>query len=42
VQPRVQGDSLRVAGRDKDQLQAVIGALRALDLPTPLPFINYR
>jgi cyclic-di-GMP-binding protein len=42
VQPRVQGDTLRVSGRDKDQLQAVISALRALDLPTPLQFINYR
>jgi uncharacterized protein YajQ (UPF0234 family) len=42
VQPRIQGDSLRVSGRDKDQLQEVIGALRALDLPTPLQFINYR
>jgi uncharacterized protein YajQ (UPF0234 family) len=42
VQPRIQGDALRVTGRDKDQLQSVIGALRALDLPTPLQFINYR
>jgi len=42
VQSRVQGDSLRVSGRDKDQLQAVITTLRALDLPTPLQFINYR
>lgn len=42
VQARIQGDSLRVSGRDKDQLQAVIAALRALDLPTPLQFINYR
>jgi uncharacterized protein YajQ (UPF0234 family) len=42
VQSRVQGDSLRISGRDKDQLQAVITALRALDLPTPLQFINYR
>ncbi len=42
VQARIQGESLRVSGRDKDQLQAVIGALRALDLPTPLQFINYR
>ncbi len=42
VQSRIQGDTLRVSGKDKDQLQAVIGALRALDLPTPLQFINYR
>lgn len=42
VQARIQGDSLRVSGKDKDQLQTVIAALRALDLPTPLQFINYR
>jgi cyclic-di-GMP-binding protein len=42
VQPRIQGDSLRVSSRDKDQLQSVIGALRALDIETPLQFINYR
>jgi hypothetical protein len=42
VQPRIQGDSLRVTSRDKDQLQSVIGVLRALDIETPLQFINYR
>ncbi|HTE84363.1 MAG TPA: YajQ family cyclic di-GMP-binding protein [Dehalococcoidia bacterium] len=42
VQPRIQGDALRVSSRDKDQLQAVISGLRALELPTPLQFINYR
>jgi cyclic-di-GMP-binding protein len=42
VQPRIQGDALRVSSRDKDQLQAVITGLRALELPTPLQFINYR
>jgi cyclic-di-GMP-binding protein len=42
VQPRIQGDTLRVTSRDKDQLQAVITSLRALDLPTPLQFVNYR
>ena len=42
VQVRIQGDELRVASRDKDQLQAVITDLRALDLPVPLQFTNYR
>jgi uncharacterized protein YajQ (UPF0234 family) len=42
VQPRIQGESLRVSSRDKDQLQAAIAGLRALELPTPLQFINYR
>ena len=42
VQVRIQGDELRVTSRDKDHLQAVIGDLRALDLPVPLQFTNYR
>jgi cyclic-di-GMP-binding protein len=42
AQARIQGDTLRVSSRDKDQLQAVIGGLRALDLATPLQFVNYR
>ena len=42
VQARIQGDSLRVASRDKDLLQTVIQELRELALPTPLQFINYR
>jgi uncharacterized protein YajQ (UPF0234 family) len=42
VQPRIQGDALRVTSRDKDQLQAVIAGLKTLELPTPLQFINYR
>lgn len=42
VQPRIQGDALRVASRDKDLLQSVIRELRDLDLPTPLQFVNYR
>lgn len=42
VQARIQGDTLRVSSRDKDLLQGVIKELRALDIPTPLQFINYR
>jgi hypothetical protein len=43
VQVRIQGDQLRVVGKDKDTLQAVIKALRdAEDVPVPLQFINYR
>jgi uncharacterized protein YajQ (UPF0234 family) len=42
VQPRIQGDTLRVSSRDKDQLQTVISTLKALDIPTPLQFVNYR
>ena len=42
VQVRIQGDELRVVSKDKDNLQAVIQDLRALDLPVPLQFTNYR
>ncbi len=42
VQARIQGDTLRVSSRDKDTLQQVIAELKALDIPTPLQFTNYR
>jgi uncharacterized protein YajQ (UPF0234 family) len=43
VQVRIQGDQLRVAGKDKDTLQLVIKSLRdAEDIPVPLQFTNYR
>jgi uncharacterized protein YajQ (UPF0234 family) len=42
VQPRVQGDAIRVAGKSRDELQKVIGRLRELDESVPLQFDNYR
>ena len=42
VQPRVQGDAVRVAGKSKDELQRVIVRLRELDETVPLQFENYR
>ncbi|HEY4888373.1 MAG TPA: YajQ family cyclic di-GMP-binding protein [Candidatus Dormibacteraeota bacterium] len=43
VQVRIQGEQLRVVGKDKDTLQLVIKALReADDIPVPLQFTNYR
>jgi hypothetical protein len=42
VQPRVQGDAIRVAGKSKDELQKVITRLRGLDEAVPLQFENYR
>jgi uncharacterized protein YajQ (UPF0234 family) len=42
VQPRVQGDAIRVAGKSKDELQKVIVRLRELDEDVPLQFENYR
>ena len=42
VQASIQGDSLRVSAKDKDQLQAVIQMLKGEDYPVPLQFTNYR
>jgi uncharacterized protein YajQ (UPF0234 family) len=42
VQPRIQGDAIRVSSREKDLLQKVIQTLRDAETPVPLQFINYR
>jgi uncharacterized protein YajQ (UPF0234 family) len=42
VQPQVQGDQLRITGRKKDDLQAVIRAIRERDFGIPLQFVNFR
>jgi hypothetical protein len=42
VKPQIQGDAVRVAGKNKDDLQRVIARLRELDEPVPLQFQNYR
>ena len=38
----IQGDALRVTGKSKDDLQAVIQLLKDQDLEVPLQFQNYR
>lgn len=42
VQAKINGDELRVSGKDKDDLQAVIAFLKQQDLPADLQFVNYR
>ena len=42
VQAAIQGDQVRVTGKKKDDLQAVIALLKAADLDIPLQFTNYR
>ena len=42
VQAQIQGDQLRVTGKKKDDLQAVIALLKQADLDLPLQFTNYR
>jgi uncharacterized protein YajQ (UPF0234 family) len=42
VKSQIQGDAVRVSGKNKDDLQKVIARLRELDAPVPLQFQNYR
>ncbi|MFP5219425.1 MAG: YajQ family cyclic di-GMP-binding protein [Actinomycetes bacterium] len=42
VQAQIQGDQLRVSGKKKDDLQAVISLLKGKDLDVALQFTNYR
>ncbi|MBB6520921.1 YajQ family cyclic di-GMP-binding protein [Pseudoteredinibacter isoporae] len=42
VQAQVQGDQVRVTGKKRDDLQAVMAMLRAADLEMPLQFNNFR
>lgn len=42
VKSQIQGDQLRVTGKSKDDLQAVMALLRGADLPVELQFTNYR
>ena len=42
VKNSIQGDAVRVSAKSKDELQAVIGDLRALDYAVALQFVNYR
>jgi len=42
VQPTIMGDHVRVSGKKKDDLQAVMAALRDKDWPRALQFKNYR
>lgn len=42
VRSQVQGDAVRVFGKSRDDLQAVIAALKEKDYSVPLQFVNYR
>jgi uncharacterized protein YajQ (UPF0234 family) len=42
VQAAIQGDTVRISGKNRDDLQAVIAAVKALELDVPLTFTNYR
>ncbi len=42
VQSQTQGDAIRVTGKKRDDLQAVIAALKEAELDLPLQFNNFR
>jgi uncharacterized protein YajQ (UPF0234 family) len=42
VQAAIQGDQLRVSGKNKDDLQSVIRLLKGTDLGIDMQFTNYR
>lgn len=42
IQSQTQADQLRVSGKKRDDLQAVIAALKAEDFGIPLSFSNFR
>lgn len=42
VQASIQGDLVRVSGKDRDILQEIIGLVRGHDFGLDLQFINYR
>ncbi len=42
VQPRIEGDMIRISSRQIDELQAVMQSLKGKDFGVPLQFENYR
>ncbi len=42
VQTQIQGDQIRVSGKNKDELQAVIQHLKGKDFKVNIQFTNYR
>ena len=42
IQASIQGDQLRVTGRNKDDLQKAIAVVKGKDFGIPLQFTNYR
>ena len=42
VQAAIQADQVRITGKKRDDLQAVMAMLRETELDMPLQFINFR
>ena len=42
VTTQIQGDAVRVNGKSRDELQAVIAAVRVNEFPVAVQFVNFR
>jgi hypothetical protein len=42
VQAQIQGDQVRVTGKNRDDLQQVIALFRGAEFDLPLKYINFR
>ena len=42
VSSSIQGDQVRVTGKQRDDLQTVMGKVKEADLPVPVQFTNFR
>jgi uncharacterized protein YajQ (UPF0234 family) len=42
VTPQIQGDTIRVQAKSRDDLQSVISSLKSAEFPVALQFVNYR
>jgi hypothetical protein len=42
VTTQIQGNEIRVTSKSRDELQTVIGAVRAEEFPAALQFVNFR
>jgi uncharacterized protein YajQ (UPF0234 family) len=42
VQAAIQGDELRISGKNRDDLQLAIEAIREMEVTVPLQYVNFR
>ena len=42
VQSSIQGDTVRISGKKRDDLQSIMGEIKSLNIELPLQFTNFR
>ena len=42
VQSSIQGDTVRISGKKRDDLQSIMGEIKSLNIELPLQFKNFR